>query len=78
MSVPQMSARDELDAYEQLKAKILRHLKDKKLDDKILKLMRLSCDQALRDEQIILSRVERVRFVQLVSRDLLLEILARL
>jgi len=29
MSVPQMSARDELDAYEQLKAKILRHLKDK-------------------------------------------------
>ena len=76
MSVPQMSARDELDAYEQLKAKILRHLKDKKLDDKILELMRLSCDQALRDEQIILRRVERARFVQLVSRDLLLEIIA--
>jgi hypothetical protein len=68
--MPQMSARDGLDAYERLK--------DKKLDDKILKLMRLSCDQALRDEQIILSRVERARFVQLVSRDLLLEIPARL
>jgi len=68
MSVPQMSARDGLDAYEQLK--------DKKLDDKILELMRLSCDQALRDKQIILSRVERTRFVQLVSRDLLLEIIA--
>jgi len=78
MSVPQTPARDELDAFEQPKAKILRHLKDKKLDDKILELMRLSCDQALRDEQIILRRVERARFVQLVSRDVLLEILAGL
>ena len=78
MSVPQMPLRNELDAYEQLKAKIRRHLKDKKLDDKILELVRLSCDEALRAERIILSRVEHTRFIQLVSKDVLLEILAKL
>jgi hypothetical protein len=78
MSVPQMPARHEQDPYEQLKAKIRRHLKDKKLDDKILGLVRVSCDEALRGERIILSRVEHTRFIQLVSRDVLLEILAKL
>jgi hypothetical protein len=78
MSVPQTPASHEQDPYEQLKAKITRHLKDKKLEDKILELVRLSCDEALRAERIILSRVEHTRFIQLVSRDVLLEILAKL
>jgi hypothetical protein len=78
MSMPRTPASHEQDPYEQLKAKIRRHLKDKKLDDKILELVRLSCDEALRTERVILSQVEHTRFIQLVSRDVLLEILAKL
>lgn len=78
MSMPRTPASYEQDPYEQLKAKIRRHLKDKKLDDKILELVRLSCDEALRTERVILSQVEHTRFIQLVSRDVLLEILAKL
>ena len=78
MSVSPMPSNPAQDPYEQLKAKVHRHLKDKHLDDKILELMRLSCDEALRTERIILSRVEHARFIQLVSRDVLLEILAKL
>ena len=78
MSVPPMPSNPEQDPYKQLKAKVHRHLKDKHLDDKILELVRLSCEEALRTERIILSRVEHARFIQLVSRDVLLEILAKL
>ena len=78
MAVPQTPASHEQDPYEQLSARVHRHLKDKHLDDKILELVRLSCNEALRTERIILSRVEHARFIQLVSRDVLLEILAKL
>ncbi len=78
MSMPQTPASHEQDPYEQLGARVRRHLKDKHLDDKILELVRLSCNEALRTERIILSRVEHARFIQLVSRDVLLEILAKL
>jgi hypothetical protein len=78
MSAPQTPTGHEQDPYEQLKARVRRHLKDTRLDDKILELVRSSCDEALRTERIILSRVEHARFIQLVSRDVLLEILAKL
>ena len=78
MSVSPTPANPEQDPYEQLKARVHRHLKDKQLDDKILELVKLSCDEALRADRIILSRVERARFIRLVSRDVLLEILAKL
>ena len=78
MTVPQTPASHEQGPYEHLSARVHRHLKDNHLDDRILELVRLSCDEALRTERIILSRVERARFIQLVSRDVLLEILAKL
>ncbi len=76
MSVP--NASHEPDPYETLLTNIKRHLKEKKLGDKILDLVKLSCEEALRDERIILSRAEQTRFVQLVTKDILLEILAHL
>ena len=64
-----------------LKARVHRHLKDKHLDEKILELVRLSCDEALssalREENIIISRAERTRFIQLISREVLLQLLAK-
>ncbi len=64
------------DTLEQLKSRVRRYVvQEKKIDEKVLELVRMACQDAL--EQVLLSRVERDRLVQQLVRDILLEILAK-
>ncbi len=63
---------DSLDSIRSsLEARILLHLKQQKIDQKISELVRASYDEAMRTEKIVLSRAERDRLQQLVLKDFL-------
>ena len=73
------SQSSEQSPYEQLKARIHRRIvQEKRVDEKIVELVRIACKNTLHTERIVLSRTEHARLVQDVLRDVLLEILAKI
>jgi DNA-binding NarL/FixJ family response regulator len=66
-------------SQESLRARLRRRvLRDRSTGAKIVDLVRIACEQALNAEDVALGPGERERLVQMVLRDVLLEILAGL
>jgi len=62
-------------SYEELLAQIRKRVRDQKLSEEILKLLRDAPEAALKAQGIVLSRPERERLSQTIMREVLSEVM---
>lgn len=62
-------------SYEELLAKIRARVRDQKLSEEILRLLRNAPSEAIKAENIVLSRPERERISQTIMKEVLAEVM---
>jgi len=61
-------------SYEELLVKIRTRVRDQKLSEEILTLLRNAPEAALKAENVVLSRPERERIAQMIMKEVLSEV----
>ncbi len=62
-------------SYEELLVKIRTRVRDQKLSEEILTLLRNAPEAALKAENVVLSRPERERIAQMIMKEVLSEVI---
>ena len=62
-------------SYEEFLARLRKNLRDQNVSENILSLLKNAFEKALNEQNVVLSRQERVRAYHTVSKELLTELL---
>jgi hypothetical protein len=62
-------------SYEELLIQVRKHVRDQKLNEEILRLLRDAPEAALKAQGVVLSRPERERLSQTIMKEVLSEIM---
>lgn len=69
---------ESLSSYVNLKKRMLQHVKSSKIDDQIFQVVQNSFEEALRHENVVLSRLERTRLFSQILKAVLEDMVKKL